>query len=131
MASTGEVDGRSSERNDENASTRDHNEDTRGEDGTGLPKVKTEPSSKTNDMDSSSSFQPFVDNAAKSVKEEHTESPSGAPTSGQRGDRHKPSILSCTSGTSKLPPMCSSPSRSAESSRTHLFSPQPPSGKVS
>lgn len=129
------VDCRNSNGNDANICTRDHDEDTRNKDGMGLSKNKARPntaaSSETNDVNCGSTFQRFTDNATKTVKEEQVESPLGTALSTDRDDGHKLSHSSCTRDSNKLAPICSSPSRTAESSRTHMFSPQPSSIKVS
>jgi len=129
-----QIDGRNSGRNGAKISTRDHDENARNEDGAALSKTNASPSiaasSKTNGADCSSSLR-FADKATKNSKEERSGSPSGAAPSVDRGDGHKLSISSFTRDSSKLAPISSSPSRTAESSRTHLFSPQPPSAKQS
>ena len=129
------VDGKNSNRNDANMITRDHDEDTGKNDGTGLSKTVASPNtaacSKRNDVNSSSSFPRFADNATKVNNEERTESPSGARRDADREEEHKLSISSSTRGSSKMAHLCSSPSRATESSRTHLFSPHPPFVKVS
>eukprot|EP00533_Pseudo-nitzschia_delicatissima_P010982 CAMPEP_0116082292 /NCGR_PEP_ID=MMETSP0327-20121206/2656_1 /TAXON_ID=44447 /ORGANISM="Pseudo-nitzschia delicatissima, Strain B596" /LENGTH=131 /DNA_ID=CAMNT_0003573091 /DNA_START=366 /DNA_END=761 /DNA_ORIENTATION=- len=129
VSTSEQIDGTNGEGSDANASTREQ----RPNNGTASSKTKTSLNiaPTTNDITCTSSLQRFRDNATKIVKEEPLESPSGALPGGDREEGQRPSISSCTRYSSKLAPICSSPLRTTESSRTHVFSPPAPSAKVS
>ena len=107
--------------------------DSRQNNGQALSKVNkssnTASSPKSNGMSRNSALQPFTDKETKIVKEEPLELSSGASPGGGREDGQRLSIPSRY--PSKLAPICSSPLLTAESSRTHMFSPPAPSAKVS
>lgn len=121
---------------DINMITRECKEEMGNEDSNGLSKIKTssteEASSNSSVTKCSSSLQPVPDNATKVVQQEQSESPPLVAAHGEREDVHKVPVSSSTRYSSRQAPMCSSPSLTADSSRTNnLFSPQPQTSKVS
>lgn len=116
------VDGRNSNRNGTDISTRDHDDDSQKKDIMGLSKTDIVASSKTNDANCSTSFERFAEKANKMNEEEQAGSP---PESARIGDEKHEISISRVSLATEVAPISASPTRTAESSETHLFSPRP------
>eukprot|EP00535_Pseudo-nitzschia_heimii_P000368 CAMPEP_0197188610 /NCGR_PEP_ID=MMETSP1423-20130617/18114_1 /TAXON_ID=476441 /ORGANISM="Pseudo-nitzschia heimii, Strain UNC1101" /LENGTH=1059 /DNA_ID=CAMNT_0042640495 /DNA_START=182 /DNA_END=3361 /DNA_ORIENTATION=- len=119
-------DDKSGDTNDANTVARDHEANPSENDDMGLSKTIASPTSEIPEIAGANSSSGMT---REKYKGELAVSPPELRPTDHREEVHKSSIPSSAKFSSKLAPICSSPSHAADLSRTHLFSPEPPHSK--
>ena len=128
------VDDKRSDENDAKVVARDHKANSTKNDDMELSKSIASPNSENPKITGANPSSRYQSHAGKTKQKYNVElavSASEPQTTDHTEEVHKLSTSSSTKESSKLAPICSSPPHTAASSRTHLFSPQPPLSKVS